>query len=242
MRCIPRAGLRKDRDRLDTIPGTLPSLGAELPGCVYVDRCPIATPYCATEKPTFADMGNGHFSRCFYPADAPDIPRAADSDFASVSSHNNELAMPLLKLDRVSKTFGADETSVRVLTNVTLSLQPGETLGLVGESGSGKTTLAKVVLGLLPADAGGFVELDGKQLASELSKRASESVADVQIVFQNPDSALNRRHSVRRIVGRAVTKLSRTHRGNPAERAESLLSDMRVDGRLHAAKPARSAR
>ena len=39
LRCIPRGGVRKDHGRLDTIPGFLPILGAELPGCVFADRC-----------------------------------------------------------------------------------------------------------------------------------------------------------------------------------------------------------
>jgi peptide/nickel transport system ATP-binding protein len=59
----------------------------------------------------------------------------------------------------------------------------------------------------------------------------------VQIVFQNPDSALNRRHAVRRIVGRAVEKLGGATKEQGQERADDLLNEMRVDARLHAAKP-----
>jgi peptide/nickel transport system ATP-binding protein len=59
----------------------------------------------------------------------------------------------------------------------------------------------------------------------------------VQIVFQNPDSALNRRHSVRRIVSRAVAKLAGKSKEESVQRAEDLLTEMRVDARLHAAKP-----
>ena len=42
LRCIPRGGVRKDHGRLDTIPGFLPPLGADLAGCVFADRCALA--------------------------------------------------------------------------------------------------------------------------------------------------------------------------------------------------------
>ncbi len=50
LRCIPRGGVRKDHGRLDTIPGFLPSLGAELPGCVFADRCALADDRCHTRS------------------------------------------------------------------------------------------------------------------------------------------------------------------------------------------------
>ena len=50
LRCIPRGGVRKDHGRLDTIPGFLPTLGAEIPGCVFADRCALADERCTTER------------------------------------------------------------------------------------------------------------------------------------------------------------------------------------------------
>ena len=240
LRCIPRAGLRKDRDRLDTIPGTLPPLGAVLPGCVYVDRCAIATDQCRTKKPPLIDLGNGHSSRCFYPEQAPNIPRnndVADIVASGVAPQITGSTDSLITLSGLSKTFGKDEGTVQVLTDIALSLKAGETLGLVGESGSGKTTLAKVLLGLTHPDGGSVVELNGKALGASLDQRSATDVGAVQIVFQNPDSALNRRHAVRRIVGRAVTKLAGKSKEESEQRADQLLTEMRVDARLHAAKP-----
>jgi peptide/nickel transport system ATP-binding protein len=82
------------------------------------------------------------------------------------------------------------------------------------------------------------VELDGRALGATLGQRSAADVGAVQIVFQNPDSALNRRHTVRRIVSRAVVKLAGKSKEQSVQRAEDLLSEMRVDVRLHAAKPA----
>lgn len=238
LRCIPRAGLRKDLHRLDTIPGTLPPLGTIMRGCVYVDRCPIATEQCATEKPPFVELTHGQQARCFHTDLAPTIPHNSDTaavvieEQAASSDHHT-----IIKLNGLSKTFGKDDATVRVLSGIAFQLKAGETLGLVGESGSGKTTLAKVLLGLTDPDGGSVVELDGKALGATISQRSAKDVGAVQIVFQNPDSALNRRHAVRRIVSRAVTKLSGTSKEQGRERADQLLTDMRVDARLHAAKP-----
>jgi peptide/nickel transport system ATP-binding protein len=116
-------------------------------------------------------------------------------------------------------------------------VREGETLGLVGESGSGKTTLARVLLGLTPPDPGSAVELNGEPLAPKLVKRDPQQVADIQIVFQNPDSALNRRFSVRRIIGRALTKLQGLRGADAERRLGELASSVRFDSRLLSSKP-----
>src|SRR5882724_6590184 len=60
LRCIPRAGARKDKGKLDTIPGFLPPLGADLPGCVFTDQCALAEDICRTEEPPLHEVGGGH--------------------------------------------------------------------------------------------------------------------------------------------------------------------------------------
>jgi peptide/nickel transport system ATP-binding protein len=238
LRCIPRAGLRKDLHRLDTIPGSLPPLGTIIQGCVYADRCSIATDQCRTEKPPMVELANGQRSRCFHPNLAPDLPRNVETANVIVDQRAPEPeGGSLITLSGLSKTFGKEDSAVKVLSKISLSLGAGETLGLVGESGSGKTTLAKVLLGLTHPDGGSIVQLDGKALGETISRRSATDVGAVQIVFQNPDSALNRRHAVRRIVGRAVEKLGGKSKELGAERADDLLTEMRVDARLHAAKP-----
>jgi peptide/nickel transport system ATP-binding protein len=94
------------------------------------------------------------------------------------------------------------------LRDVSLDLQQGETLGLVGESGSGKTTLARSLLGLTAADPQSRISMNGRMLAPRIGGRVPGDVKALQIVFQNPDSALNRSHAVRRLIGRAIAKLA----------------------------------
>jgi peptide/nickel transport system ATP-binding protein len=144
----------------------------------------------------------------------------------------------LLNITNLSKIFAQDGNKVQVVNDVSLFVGPGETLGLVGESGSGKTTIAKMILGLTSAESTSVMSLSGKKLARTLSKRSVADVGALQIVFQNPDQALNRRHSVTRIVSRAVERLSGFSRTNSDNRAHELLSGMRVDASLHNARPA----
>ena len=205
LRCIPRGGVRKDHGRLDTIPGFLPPLGIELPGCVFADRCALADERCHTEEPPFFHVSAGHESRCWYHDRARDLPRemAADLELPRVDRSQP----PLVELDELTKVFSQRGHDVHALTGVTAAIWPGETLGLVGESGSGKTTLARTLLGIVPATEG-TATLEGTQLPPRYQKRSQKELRALQIVFQNPDSALNRRHSVRRILLRSLRKLA----------------------------------
>ncbi len=92
---------------------------------------------------------------------------------------------------------------MRVLDDVSLSIPRGSTLGVIGESGSGKTTLARVVAGLVDR-ARGEVLFDGKPLPAQLSRRTPEQYRQIQIVFQNADTALNPSHSIADILARPL--------------------------------------
>ncbi|MET1010679.1 MAG: oligopeptide/dipeptide ABC transporter ATP-binding protein, partial [Gaiellaceae bacterium] len=235
LRCIPRGGLRKDRDRLDTIPGYLPQLGATLPGCVFADRCALAKEICRQEEPPFHPVGGGHFSRCHFHDKAAELPRATSS--RSPQAVRDAAADPVVRLEHASKTYSHEGNQLRALVDVDLAIGAGETLGLVGESGSGKTTLARVLLGLTSPDAESVVELNGEQLAARIVKRSPEQVRALQTVFQNPDSALNRRASVRRIIGRALTKLRGLRGSKREDRLREIAAAVRFDERLLSARP-----
>jgi peptide/nickel transport system ATP-binding protein len=205
LRCIPRRGRRKDHGRLDTIPGFLPQPGQTAVGCIFAPRCALADDRCQTESPPPYDVGPGRTSRCHHHEQAPALPRETPVDLQTPPVR--EAGEPVVSLRGVSKTFNFYGERLRGLVDVDLDISPGETLGLVGESGSGKTTLARVLLGLTTPDPGSEVLLDGVTVEGDARDRTTEQVKALQIVFQNPDSALNRRHSVRRLVGRALHRL-----------------------------------
>jgi peptide/nickel transport system ATP-binding protein len=235
LRCIPRGGLRKDRGKLDTIPGFLPAIGANLPACVYVHRCALAQEICHEQKPADHPVGVLHTSRCHFHEIAQKLPRATDP--APVESTAiDRLAIPLLQVDELTKTFRQDGNDIKALVGVSAMLWPGETLGLVGESGSGKTTFARTLLGLVEPTSG-TVEVDGRTMAPGLGGRSTRDVAALQIVFQNPDSALNRRHTVRRMLKRTLGKLANVGGGAADKRAEELVESVRLPERALSSRP-----
>jgi peptide/nickel transport system ATP-binding protein len=243
LRCIPRRARRKDQGRLDTIPGYLPSPGALSPGCVFAPRCGLAVQRCCVEHPPQYAVGEGRHSRCHFHERALELPRAGETedpgpDAPPPAASEAASSPPLLVMRNVSKTFSARGEHVRALVGVDLELAAGQTLGLVGESGSGKTTLARAVLGLSAADAGSQLELDGEPLAGEVTGRSRDQLKALQIVFQNPDSALNRRHSVRRILSRVIDRLGDLSPAERTARLEDLLESVRMQSRQLDMRPA----
>jgi len=235
LRCIPRGGLRKDRGKLDTIPGFLPPIGALLPGCVFVHRCGLAEEICTAEKPPDHQIGIGHQSRCHFHERAQTLPR--DTALLPVERPTHARGeTPLLSIDNLAKTFSQDGRDIKALAGVSAALWPGETLGLVGESGSGKTTFARALLGIVEPSAG-EVRIDGREMPPKLAERSSSDVAALQIVFQNPDSALNRRHSVRRMLKRTLAKLANVTGSAADARADDLVSAVRLPERALSARP-----
>jgi peptide/nickel transport system ATP-binding protein len=236
LRCLPRGGVRKDQQRLDTIPGFLPQLGADLPACVFVDRCGLAQEICSQEEPPFHELGGGRHSRCHFWEQAHELPRATPESAAFKPV--DQTADPVIRTESLRKTFRQEGHDIRAVDDVNFVLRPGETLGLVGESGSGKTTLARTLLGLIKADEGSVIELDGHPLPKTITKRGRDDVRALQIVFQNPDSALNRRFSVQRILSRALEKLRGDSGREREEHLKELAHSVRFDTRLIHSRPA----
>ncbi|AMX91878.1 ABC transporter ATP-binding protein [Mesorhizobium sp. M7A.F.Ca.US.014.04.1.1] len=233
LRCLPRGGQRKDQGRLDTIPGFLPGIGVDIKGCAFADRCALADDRCRSELPPLYDLG-GRLSRCFHHDKAQALPRATPSDVAPVP---RAAAAPVLRVTGLNKTYASHGHALRAVKDVSLDLRPGETLGLVGESGSGKTTFARLLLGLVPPDAGGTIELEGKALAPRLENRSDDQIKAMQIVFQNPDSALNRSHSIRHLIGRALKRLAGLSGKALEARLNDLVRSVRLTDRHLAVKP-----
>ena len=220
---IPRHGVRKTDRSLFTIPGNLPLIGTDLPTCVYVDRCPLADDTCRTEVPPIVERSDGHWTRCHHADRIDQIkpPEHENTDFDIGTD-------TIVQLAAVSKTFRQRGHDVPALVSIDLGFREGETLGLVGESGSGKSTLAKTLLGIHEADDGGTIELDGRGVMAKATDRRVESIRAFQMVFQNPDSALNRMWTVRRILHRSVTKLT----GIKGEAADKKVNDLAEAMRL----------
>ncbi|TKA97139.1 ABC transporter ATP-binding protein [Cereibacter changlensis] len=122
------------------------------------------------------------------------VPRLAPKTITASLGETVLRAVGLRKTYRTRTLIGAAR-EVQALKDVDLTLARGETLGLVGESGSGKSTLAQAVIRLVEPD-GGEVTIDGGRFTGLSGQALREARRKVQIVFQDPYTALDPRQSV----------------------------------------------
>src|ERR1700722_10333835 len=135
---------------------------------------------------------------------------------------------PVFAVEGLKREFGRDasflrsgSTKVLALDNIGLEIARGESLGVVGESGSGKTTLGRILVGFERPSAG-RVLFDGKDMAALDRREWTEFRRQVQMVFQNPFSALNPRRTIRSSLGSGLA--GRQPRGD--ENLTALLHDV----------------
>jgi peptide/nickel transport system ATP-binding protein len=201
-RALQRANPPLDgaRHGLPSLPETMPGIGAfaNLPGCRFAPRCPVADPGCRDALAPLREVAPFHVVRC--------APRCLDAQAAEalplpiVAAAPATAATPILRLDAVSKIFRTERGLLRrghavaAVDGASLAVAPGEFVGIVGESGSGKSTLARLVMGL-EAPSAGRIELAGHAMA-EANRDWAARIRIVQMVFQDPQSALNPRRTV----------------------------------------------
>ncbi|MEZ0580521.1 ABC transporter ATP-binding protein [Nocardioides sp. MH1] len=102
-----------------------------------------------------------------------------------------------------ARLFGRDAGTVKAVDGVNLTLRRGEVVGLVGESGSGKSTLGRALLGLAPA-TGGSITFEGQDLAQLSNRNLRDLRRHIQMVFQDPNAALNPAMTIEEAVGDAL--------------------------------------
>ena len=112
----------------------------------------------------------------------------------------------ILTISHVSKIFPMKNKNLYAVSDVSLSLERGEILGIVGESGCGKSTLAKMVVGSLPV-SDGTLTLDGKEYTKLKGKEKREFRRNIQMVFQDPLSSF----SPRMLIGTYIAEPRRNY-------------------------------
>lgn len=181
----------RERRRLVGIQGGPPP-GSVREACAFAARCPYVKEECTQGAIPLERVASSQIARCRRLAEIPPVSTVKIPVPAAFSSRGK----PLLTLDHLTCTYG----KFVAVSSASLTIEPGEIVGVFGESGSGKTTLLRTVAGVLGPASGGLF-FDGKALPA-LSRRSQQQRKDIQLVFQDPNSCLNPRHD-------AVTILSR---------------------------------
>ena len=135
---------------------------------------------------------------------------------------------PIIALDGLSKTFAIKPLfgpgrQIHALRNVTLDIPPGRSLALVGESGSGKSTIGRMIL-RHHAPSAGVIRFEGQDIQTIDRRRYGQAV---QMVFQDPFSALNPAHRVRHHLIRPL-RLHQPDR-DPADALREILQAVDLD-------------
>lgn len=138
------------------------------------------------------------------------------------------MAQPLLDISDLTLEFGNLTSPVRVLNNVSLSIAPGEAVGLVGESGSGKSMTSLATMRLLPGSGrltSGQIRLDGQGdlLALSADRMPEIRGRDIAMIFQEPMSSLNPVMTVEAQIAEAIMLHQKMSRGARRARVIELL-------------------
>ena len=214
---------------LPAIPGSPPDPAALPPGCSFAPRCRFAEPICEGETPELLTVSApGHLAACFVAQRDGKLPDDTTPDGPALGAGNAvedpvAAVTPVLEVRDVRIDVAAGSRSIvrrsqpiYAVDSVSLTLRPGETLGLVGESGCGKSTLSRGIVGINPI-ASGSVLVDGVEVSTP---GGSELVrATIQYIFQDPYASLNPRRTIRQSLTEALEfrDLTRAQRESEAD-------------------------
>jgi peptide/nickel transport system ATP-binding protein len=167
--------------------------------CSFAPRCSYAEARCSEEHPALMAVEPDRLVRCVRAGELGPLP----SEAAPILQPGRERqGTTILEVEGLVCEYGHGAERVVAVDGVSLEVREREVVGLVGESGSGKSTIGRAITGLL-APCAGTLRWRGEELPLS-GRRTHAQHRELQIIFQNPDSSLNPRHTVGQLIGRAV--------------------------------------
>jgi oligopeptide/dipeptide ABC transporter ATP-binding protein len=240
---IPR--LNQDASqRLLNIPGLPPDLTRPPEGCRFAARCGKATDKCRAEEPALTGEAGDHLFACWHPVDGPvgssngtkTATTVATDRPAAEAATGPDQVMPgnvLLEVRNVVKeypiTAGAilqrKAGAVHAVSDVSFTVNAGETFGLVGESGCGKTTIGKLIVALEHPNSGNVL-LSGRDVSALRGNELRKYRKHLQLMFQDPYSSLDPRMRVGAIIREPLTIQKIGSRQEQDQRVYDLLDEV----------------
>lgn len=144
--------------------------------------------------------------------------------FAKNENKTDAPVEALLDINGISAGYNGSDL---VLDDINLTIPKGQTVALVGESGSGKSSLARVIAGLLPQRQGS-ISFDNVKLPKALKSRSREDLRRLQMIYQMPDTALNPKQTLRKIIGRPLQFYFQMKKERREERILELLDQIEL--------------
>src|SRR5580704_13148290 len=229
-RCLQLANpSMTERRALYVIPDQMPSLRQlpRLSGCHFAPRCPVVIEGCRHAAPPNVTVGRDHVVACIRAETTRQISAPHSSIIASAA-----VERPLLQVDGLEKRYAAGSRwfgglrETVAVKSASFSIAENEFVALVGESGSGKSTTAKLLVGLEQPTSGRIL-VGGQGLTETSTQARALRIASLQMVFQDPQSALNPRRRLASIVTQAMEAGSRHATSNERQtRAHELRSEI----------------
>lgn len=191
-------------------------------------------------RPASSPIGPGSASRTAVSAAVSDAESGPRASAAVRDEPNGRERSPATATDDrdVLRARGitASIDGHQVLADIDLGLGAGSALAVVGASGAGKTTLARVIAGLHDR-ASGSLTLRGEPVTVGRGRRIRYGAGGIQLVTQNPRSALNPRRTVAQTLGRPLRRIGRVPRRDLARRITELLAAVELSADLAARYP-----
>lgn len=170
---------------------------SDLKGCRFVRRCSISQAICNENVPALKNIDSSHKVACIAHDCISNVNQNRKLHILPIDSKSKD--KPLISFKNVERTYDINKNGKKskmyALKPMSLEVRSGELIGIVGESGSGKSTIAKLMVGLLES-SDGDIQILGKSKNKLNKKEKNEVSQSIQMVFQDPDSALNPRRRV----------------------------------------------